>query len=426
MTRTLDLDKLAALGAAGSLSAFRDTGGLASIASIAREIEKFKAHGGLEKLRRQTEALLGTRDYFLREARKVASALEDAERVRKSFASQLFDATSTLERYRRMASDALGPLSALRSASLYESEVARLTSARSGSVWVQANSIAEEMRKQREMLAYDFADRLSGGWLGSARKLASEFANASETLRAQALRDLKVFDPAEIARRHGLPVLDRASFAALRHMEGVEGLLAQLKAFGIDDSILRAVASSAGSAGLEPAEGGEPSDAAKRKLTPEQMARLWNIVFVIFSILFPIYQWWESNQSDSQLMGAIKASEERSAQKLEAMSKLMDQVVQIAEREVLDGGVNFVVRERVALIRTRPKSGSTVIAEVFPNQVVTLVEERGKWIRVEYYDWLAREERSGWALKKYFAKMDGSAPQRRRSFSGVRRAGVSR
>ncbi len=83
----------------------------------------------------------------------------------------------------------------------------------------------------------------------------------------------------------------------------------------------------------------------------------------------------------------------------------------------------MVVRERVATIRADPRHGARVVAEVFPNQVVTLLEERGKWIRVEYYDWLAGEERDGWALKKYFARVEpirGPNPQNRIGAARVR------
>lgn len=67
--------------------------------------------------------------------------------------------------------------------------------------------------------------------------------------------------------------------------------------------------------------------------------------------------------------------------------------------------VEFVVKERVTVVRVLPKNGSMVIAEIFPNQVVTMLDENGKWVKIEYYDWLHQEFRMGWALKKYFARI---------------------
>ena len=67
--------------------------------------------------------------------------------------------------------------------------------------------------------------------------------------------------------------------------------------------------------------------------------------------------------------------------------------------------MQFVVKERGTLIRRDARGGSTVIARVFPNQVVTLLEEHSKWIKVEYFDWITQETRMGWTLKKYFARV---------------------
>jgi hypothetical protein len=53
-----------------------------------------------------------------------------------------------------------------------------------------------------------------------------------------------------------------------------------------------------------------------------------------------------------------------------------------------------------------------VVAEAFPNQVVTLLDERGKWVKVEYYDWIALDERTGWTLKKYFVRAEPQIARR--------------
>jgi len=44
--------------------------------------------------------------------------------------------------------------------------------------------------------------------------------------------------------------------------------------------------------------------------------------------------------------------------------------------------VEFVVKERVTVVRVLPKNGSMVIAEIFPNQVVTMLDENGKWVKI--------------------------------------------
>lgn len=429
---------LSALAQANSLAKMHRMAGLdQSVASMLRDVNALTAHGGLERLRQQTESILGTKDYLLREARKIASAIEDAEQVRKRYSSLFSDALGDMKRYRRMVSDAIGPLSALRSVALYESETARLAKLSGGLLgaagakgYAEAFSATEQLRKQRELLGASFGEPLAGRWLASARDIAQQFASAKDTIdkQAKAWRDATAFDPAQLASGLGMPVMDAASFAAIARSSGVEGLLAQLKSFGIDEATLRAVASTVAEDEADVEEllrdSGEPDGKPPRQLTKAQLARLWNVFFILFSLLFPIYTYWDSNQAETRITGEIKAaeartseeikaSEQRVGEKMDAMTKLMERVLEIAEQEVL-AEESMVVRERVAIIRADPRHGASVVAEVFPNQVVTLLEERGKWIKVEYYDWLARDERSGWALKKYFVRAESPAARRPR------------
>ena len=65
----------------------------------------------------------------------------------------------------------------------------------------------------------------------------------------------------------------------------------------------------------------------------------------------------------------------------------------------------YVVKDRSALIRETPNNGSKVIAHIFPNQVVTIIDSEGKWIEITYYDWAERNYMNGWVLKKYLQKI---------------------
>ena len=398
------------------------------VASMLRDVNALTSHGSLERLRQQTEAIMGTKDYLLREARKIAITIEDAEQIRNRLGNVFSDAFGDMEKYRRMVSDAIGPLSALRSVALYESEAARMASQSGGlsfKSFTDVLSYPEKLRTQRELLATNLGEPLAARWLSSARDIAQQFAGAKDIIEKEAKlwRDATAFDPAQLARGLGVPVMDAASFAAIARSSGVEGLLAQLKSLGIDEAILRAVASTLANDEEDTGEllwaSTDMEDKPSRQLTNAQLVRLWNIVFVLYSVLFPLYTWWDSNQAEARITGEIKAaeartltemhaSERRTSKKLDAMAKLMERLVEIAEQEVF-AEKTFVVRERVATILREPRHGAGAVAEIFPNQVVTLIEERGKWIKVEYYDWLAREERTGWTLKKYFARANALA-----------------
>lgn len=421
---------LSPLAHLNSLAQMHRTAGLDhSVASMLRDMNALTAHGGIERFRQQTEGILSTKDYFLREAKRIASVIEDTGQVLKRHASVFSDASGDMERYRRMVSDAIGPLSALRSVSLYKNEAARLALQSDGlrgaagvKSYADAFSATEQIRKQQELLATNLGEPLAGRWLSSARDIAQQFASATDIIDKQtkALRDATALDPAWLARGLGMPVMDAASFDAIVRTSGVEGLFAQLKSFGIDEATLRAVASTVAEDEDDVEElfrdSNENDGAPPRQLTRAQLIRLWNIVFILYSVLFPLYTWWDSNQAEARITGVIKAAEARTSaeisafekhtsEKLGAMAKLMERVVEIAEQEVR-AETDMVVRERVARIWAEPRRGAGVVAEAFPNQVVTLLEERGKWIKVEYYDWLAGDERTGWALKKYFARAE--------------------
>jgi len=59
----------------------------------------------------------------------------------------------------------------------------------------------------------------------------------------------------------------------------------------------------------------------------------------------------------------------------------------------------------VALVRFKPEHGSPVEGKLLPREVVRPISEGGKWIEFEYYHWLHKEHRTGWALKKYFQRV---------------------
>ncbi|MCX5470201.1 SH3 domain-containing protein [Alcaligenes sp. A-TC2] len=409
-----------------------------SAASILHDMSALRtAQGGLLRLRQQTETILGMKSHFHREAKQITGVIEGIERVRMWNARIFSNTYADVERYRRMVSTAIGPLSALRSASLYESEAARLglrshglLSAAGIKSYTNGFTAAEQVRKQQELLATTFGESLAERWLSSARVIAKQFASVTDIIPQQlkAWRSTTVFDPAWLARGIGMPVMDAASFETIARTSGVNGLLAQLKSFGIDETTLQAVASTMaedeGDVEDLLCDSNKTDGASHRQLTRAQLLRLWNIVFIVYSVLFPLYTWWDSNQVEARRLGDIKAaeartsaeiraSEHRTGEKVVAMIKLMEQVVELAEQQVI-AERDMVVRERVAIIMAEPRSGAAVIAEAFPNQVVTLLEERGKWIKVVYYDWLAHDERIGWSLKKYFVrvKLDVCNPRR--------------
>ncbi len=194
-----------------------------------------------------------------------------------------------------------------------------------------------------------------------------------------------------------LPVMDWNSAATLAMMLGPEGIEAQLEALGIglDGTIT---------------EEGLQGDAQGIGLSRKTL-ELMTLLSFILAILIPIYQHISSRESQHQTDKKFDAQEQLlkvQARKLEALSLLVEKAF---EREAKRIDERFVVLDRVATVRVKPKHGSTVVGNLLPRETVKPIAAQGKWIQIEYYHWLRQEYQTGWVLKKYFKRVPASYRQ---------------
>lgn len=198
-----------------------------------------------------------------------------------------------------------------------------------------------------------------------------------------------------------LPIIDTASAAAIAQLWGEDGVERQLRALGIHTG-----AYYPDNQAIVPTEAESQQLAAMIPAThPDPLALLG----IILTVLIFFYQTWDSAQMEARLAGEIHAVGERQEKQIAALAALLESLIKQDAHPV---GTRFVVRDRLASVSIEPESGATVVATVFPNQVVNLIDERGKWIKVEYYDFISQSERSGWALKKYFSRVPNPADRR--------------
>jgi hypothetical protein len=66
---------------------------------------------------------------------------------------------------------------------------------------------------------------------------------------------------------------------------------------------------------------------------------------------------------------------------------------------------NTNVVERQVVLRLKPSNRGAKIVILFPNQKVLLIEEKHKWIYIEYFDYLEAIPKYGWANKKYLKRL---------------------
>ena len=138
------------------------------------------------------------------------------------------------------------------------------------------------------------------------------------------------------------------------------------------------------------------------------------ILAILFSVLITLYQKYDSEQMEQRLNNKIDAkaqevvvqsSKEHNELK-EQIEKLELVIVNLSQTQQKQfTSAEYVVKDRSALIREEPRNGSKVIAHIFPNQVVTIIDSEGKWIEVTYYDWAKKNYMNGWVLKKYLHRI---------------------
>ncbi|MDO8264475.1 MAG: SH3 domain-containing protein [Gallionella sp.] len=192
-----------------------------------------------------------------------------------------------------------------------------------------------------------------------------------------------------------LPVMDVASAAALANLLGRDGIESQLAAWGInpDGSINAQFVDQEDGIGLS-------------RKSMELMA----LLSFILAILLPIYQ----EISSSQWQAATDQKLEAQADALEGQKKMIEALTKLVEKALVQEAKRqeerFVVKDRVAVVRSKPEHGSAVVGKLLPQEVVRPISEDGKWIEFEYYHWLHQEYRTGWALKKYFQRVARVVP----------------
>ena len=201
-----------------------------------------------------------------------------------------------------------------------------------------------------------------------------------------------------------LPVIDWSSAATLAQLLGKEGIASQLAAMGIsaDGSLIEAVAEVSGAVGADQEKG-----IGLSRKTMELMA----LVSFIAAFLIPYLQELSSNAWQAKTDAELAAHRQLLENQQKTIETLSNLIVSALQKEAERAHERFVVLERVATVRSKPESGSALVSKLLPREVVQPIAEDGKWIEVQYYDWLRQGYHTGWALKKYFKRVPANLRQ---------------
>jgi len=98
-------------------------------------------------------------------------------------------------------------------------------------------------------------------------------------------------------------------------------------------------------------------------------------------------------------------SENKIVEQFQNMQRAVYQQIESLKPEQETEEINYVVFHEVNL-RGKPTTKSTPLEVLSKNQVVTLLNEKGKWIYIEYFDYVDGMPKKGWVFKKYLKRMN--------------------
>jgi hypothetical protein len=276
----------------------------------------------------------------------------------------------------------------------------------------------EAIAQLREMAKFDAISSLASehhAMLGTHSAIQS----AMEQVKALNYNIVESFNWSISASQHygalqkfEIPVLDTAATVAMSQLWGRDGIARHLTSLGIDfDDLLQNWATEGDADEEQVTDTIISSISFQKRLDIESFLGnpRNNGIMAVLGLILSIYQvalmympsLAPNNSSESpQIAQLLEAQKSLAAQVEKLTQKIMEQL------DENDGALSErVVRDRLAVIRERPQSGSRIVTKIFPNQVVTVLDEEGKWIRIRYYDFVQEEFYEGWALKKYFSRV---------------------
>lgn len=135
---------------------------------------------------------------------------------------------------------------------------------------------------------------------------------------------------------------------------------------------------------------------------PTTYLAMAKFAFTIFVFLYPLYV---NHLTEKRVTESIN----------QTRTQILSEVEKLKPTQVNE--VYYVV-EREAKLKSQPQLNSPTIQILSPNQRLKLVKAKGKWIHVEYFDYVEGIPKSGWVLEKFTKRIDLSEVSRSSTLQG--------
>lgn len=119
----------------------------------------------------------------------------------------------------------------------------------------------------------------------------------------------------------------------------------------------------------------------------------WAMVKFAFTISLFLYPLYDNHQGEKRITDTLNQTQ----------TSILKEVEKLQPSQVTDV---YCVVEREAKLKVSPRPRSASVQILAPNQTLRLIETKGKWIYVEYFDYIQGVPRTGWVLKKYTKRIN--------------------
>lgn len=127
------------------------------------------------------------------------------------------------------------------------------------------------------------------------------------------------------------------------------------------------------------------------------------MVSLILALLVPVYQSSEGQKTQHEIQATVRDGDEQLRQEMRALEAQLILELERLKPSTIDPTLYVV--ERMASLKVAPRPKSITMATLPPNQLVALKERKGRWIQVEYFDYIDGTSKIGWVLKKYLKRV---------------------
>ncbi|HEX5752821.1 MAG TPA: SH3 domain-containing protein [Archangium sp.] len=111
-----------------------------------------------------------------------------------------------------------------------------------------------------------------------------------------------------------------------------------------------------------------------------------------------------STQDMAALRAEISKSGKEQVEELQKVREVLERCAEVDKEADTDETTYYIV-ERSTALTVSPSVKAPKITAIYPNQSVTLIQRKRKWIKVQYYDYLTSKIVEGWVLKKYLRRL---------------------